>query len=163
MKKHSWAFALLPVVALIFMAAGQIDQNSFSFLFGSAEANSQKMITQGRHTFRFDTFGDEAFWGDTLKLHETINNLPPREALALGLKIDSRALPATVIQAIQNGTVNLNDPAVTLLLVKLRAVLGVVGFFNSEGKLKSVGLTCAVCHSTVDNSVAPSVGRRIDG
>jgi hypothetical protein len=79
------------------------------------------------------------------------------------LKIDSDALPSAVIQAIQNGTVNLNDPTVTLLLIKLKAVLGVVGFFNQSGTLGSVGLTCAVCHSTVDNSIAPSVGRRIDG
>jgi hypothetical protein len=83
--------------------------------------------------------------------------------LALGLKIDSDALPSAVIQAIQNGTVNLNDPTVTLLLIKLKAVLGVVGFFNQSETLGSVGLTCAVCHSTVDNSIAPSVGRRIDG
>jgi len=89
--------------------------------------------------------------------------LTPRQALGLGLKIDSQALPSTVIQAIKNGTVNLDDPAVTRLLIKLKAVLGVVGFFNADGTLRSVGLTCAVCHSTVDNSIAPSVGRRIDG
>lgn len=121
------------------------------------------MIQQGRHIFRFATFADQTFWGGKLKLHETINALTPRQALALGLKIDSEHLPAAVIQAIQNGTVNLDDPTVTRLLIKLNAVLGVVGFFNQNGSLSSVGLTCAVCHSTVNNSIAPSVGHRIDG
>jgi len=81
----------------------------------------------------------------------------------LGLKVDSEALPPAVIQAVQNGTVNLDDPTVTRLLLKLKAVLGVVGFFNTDGTLRSVGLACAVCHSTMDNSVASSIGRRIDG
>jgi hypothetical protein len=73
------------------------------------------------------------------------------------------ALPSAVVQAIESGTVNLNDPAVTLLLIKLDAVLGIQGFFNENGTLRSVGLTCAMCHSTVDNSIAPSIGKRIDG
>ena len=89
--------------------------------------------------------------------------MTPTQAWTLGLKVDSDALPPQVIQAIKNGTVNLNDPAVTRLLIKLKAVLGVVGFFNPDGTLRSVGLTCAVCHSTVDNSIAPSIGHRIDG
>jgi hypothetical protein len=79
------------------------------------------MIQQGRHIFRFATFADQTFWGGKLKLHETINVLTPRQALALGLKIDSEHLPAAVIQAIQNGTVNLDDPTVTRLLIKLNA------------------------------------------
>src|SRR5207302_8409352 len=108
-------------------------------------------------------FGDQAFWGGQLKLHEAINTLTPRQALALGLKLDSEALPPSVIQAIKNGTVNLDDPAVTRLLIKLNAVVGVVGFFNQSGMLGWVGLTCALCHSTVDDRVVPSVGHRIDG
>lgn len=93
------------------------------------------MIHQGRQTFRFDTFGDEAFWGGQLRLHETINKLTPRQALSLGLKVDSDALPLAAIEAIKNGKVNLDDPTVTRLLIKLNAVLGVVGFFN-EGQAK---------------------------
>src|SRR5262249_6813238 len=112
--KRYFGLALLATLVLIFAAAGQLSQSSFNFLFGSAEGNSDRMIRQGRQTFRFDTFGDQAFWGDQLKLHETINMLPPSLALKLGLKIDSAALPPAVIQAIQNGTVNLSDPAVTL-------------------------------------------------
>ncbi|HXF15031.1 MAG TPA: hypothetical protein VN517_17895 [Terriglobales bacterium] len=162
MKMRYVLLALLS--AVIFLAAdNQTSQNFGPEFFGSAEGNSQQMIMQGRHTFRFDTFGDEAFWGGQLKLHETINHLTPRQALELGLKVDSQALPPAVIDAIKNGKVNLNDPTVTLLLIKLKAVLGVVGFFNENGTLKSVGLTCAVCHSTVDNSIAPSIGKRIDG
>jgi hypothetical protein len=163
MSKRYLLLASLPIVVILLGAQNQTSQNSGSGFLGSAESNSTEMIKQGRDIFRFDTFGDEAFWGGTLKLHETINHLPPSQALALGLKVDSAALPPAVIQAIQNGTVPLNDPTVTLLLIKLRAVLGVVGFFNENGTLKSVGLTCAVCHSTVDNSSAPSIGRRIDG
>src|SRR5881394_4589234 len=161
MKKRHLLIALLPVAILI--TASTQNQTSSSTFFGSADSNSQSMIQQGRHTFRFDTFGDEAFWGGKLELHRAINNMTPTQALTLGLKVDSDALPPEVIQAIKNGTVNLNDPAVTRLLIKLKAVLGVVGFFNPDGTLRSVGLTCAVCHSTVDNSIAPSIGHRIDG
>jgi hypothetical protein len=161
MKARHLAVAFVLILILVLVAA-HANQDSGSNFIGSPETNSQQMIQQGRQIFRFDTFGDQAFWGGQLKLHQTINMLTPRQALALGLKIDSQALPPAVIQAIHNGTVNLNDPAVTRLLIKLKAVLGVVGF-NQNGTLSSVGLTCAVCHSTVDNSIAPSVGRRIDG
>ncbi|PYV53933.1 MAG: hypothetical protein DMG91_15890 [Acidobacteria bacterium] len=163
MKKLYTLLVLFPVLAFALIAAKVTTQDATSSLIGSAETNSERMIRQGRQIFQFDTFGDQAFWGGQLKLHQTINTLTPKQALALGLKIDSEALPPAVLQAIQNGTVNLNDPAVTLLLIKLKAVLGVLGFFNQNGTLSSVGLTCAVCHSTVDDSVAPSVGRRIDG
>jgi len=168
MRKSYLLLASLPVVLLLLAAQNQTTQNQTtedakSRFLGSAETNSREMIKQGRHIFRFDTFGDEAFWGGKLKLHQTINHLTPNQALELGLKVDSEALPPAVIQAIKSHMVNLNDPTVTLLLIKLNAVLGVKGFFNENGTLKSVGLTCAVCHSTVDNSVAPSIGRRIDG
>jgi hypothetical protein len=163
MKKHYALLASIPIVAILLAADQPSTQDSAANFLGSAEHNSKEMITQGRQIFRFDTFGDEAFWGDSLKLHQTINHLAPSQALQLGLKIDSEALPSAVIDAIKKGTVNLHDPTVTLLLIKLNAVLGVKGFFNENGTLKSVGLTCAVCHSTVDDSVAPSIGKRIDG
>ncbi|PYV52557.1 MAG: hypothetical protein DMG92_00580 [Acidobacteria bacterium] len=162
-KHHLLLLASIPIIVVLLAAQNETTQDTSSSFLGSAEGNSREMINQGRHIFRFDTFGDEAFWGGQLKLHETINHLTPRQAIELGLKVDSNALPPAVIQAIKSGTVNLNDPTVTLLLIKLKAVLGVVGFFNASGTLKSVGLTCAVCHSTVDNSIAPSIGRRIDG
>ena len=122
------------------------------------------MIEQGRQIFRYDTFGDEAFWGGTLRLHETVAQLPPTKALELGLKVDAEALPPDVVQQLKAGKLNLNDPAVTLTLLKLNAVVGVTGRFDQAGKqLASMGIQCALCHSTVDNSVAPGIGRRLDG
>ena len=138
----------------------------------SIAKNIRKMIDEGRQTFRFATFGDEAFWGDTLGLHKTIEGaangglgpgLSPSAALSLGLKVDVDALPESLIQDLKKGRVNLNDPAVTLALLKLNAVLGVTGFFNSGGTLNAVGIQCALCHSRVDDSLASGIGRRLDG
>jgi hypothetical protein len=125
-------------------------------------AASNRLFAEGKQIFRFDTFGDEAFWGGQLRLHETVRTLSPRRALGLGLKVDVDALPRDVVDALRKGKVNLDDPAVTATLLKLNAVLGVKGFFE-DGTLTSVGLTCAVCHSTVDDSLAPGVGHRLDG
>ncbi len=134
--------------------------------------NTQAMITAGRQTFRFDTFGDEAFWGDQLQLHRAIEGgqlggvgpgLSPRAALALGLKVDVDALPPALIDQLRAGQVNLDDPATTLALLKLNAVVGLTGFFNQQGTLRAVGIQCAVCHSTVDNSLTPGIGHRLDG
>jgi hypothetical protein len=134
--------------------------------------NAGEMIEQGRQIFRYDTFGDEAFWGDTLKLHRAIEGtkfggvgpgVSPKTALAVGLKVDMDALPKTLVQQIEKGKVDLDDPATTLALLKLNAVVGVQGRFNEDGSLKSVGINCALCHSTVDNSFAPGIGHRLDG
>jgi hypothetical protein len=144
------------------------DTGTSSFIIDHATST----IRKGRQIFRFDTFGDEAFWGGALKLHQAIEGarfggvgmgLSPRMALALGLKVDSNALPAAVKTALAGGTLNLDDPANTLALLKLNAVLGVTGFFRDNGSLRSVGLQCAFCHSTVDDSFAPGIGRRLDG
>jgi hypothetical protein len=129
-------------------------------------------IDRGRQIFRFDTFGDQAWWGGELRLHQAIEGakfggvgpgVSPRTALAVGLKVDVDALPPTIIQALKHNQVNLDDPAVTLLLLKLNSVVGVTGFFNASGGLKSVGIQCALCHSTVDDSFAPGIGHRLDG
>ncbi len=134
--------------------------------------NSQELLKHGRQTFRFDTFGDEAFWGDTLKLHQGIEGekfggvgpgVSPNTALAVGLKVDVDVLPENLIGELKQGKVNLDDPATTLALLKLNAVVGVNGSFNDDGSLKSVGITCALCHSTVDDSLAPGIGHRLDG
>jgi mono/diheme cytochrome c family protein len=130
------------------------------------------LFEQGRRTFRYDTFGDEAFWGDTLGLHKAIEGarlggvgpgVSPKTALAVGLKVDVDALPPSLITALKNGQVNLDDSATTLALLKLNAVVGVTGFFNQQGTLRAVGIQCAVCHSVVDNSLAPGIGHRLDG
>ena len=116
------------------------------------------MLKEGQHTFRFDTFGDEAWWGDTLHLHEAIEGvrfggigpgISPATALSLGLKVDLDALPQSLAQQIKICKINLNDPAVTLALLKLNSVVGVTGHSNPNGSLKSVGIQCALCHSTV--------------
>jgi hypothetical protein len=135
-------------------------------------ANALPLLEDGKQIFRFDTFGDEAFWGDTLKLHHAIEGtkfggvgagVSPKTALAVGLKVDMDALPADLVDKIKRGQVNLDDPATTLALIKLNSVLGVQGQFNRDGSLKAMGITCAFCHSTVDNAFAPGIGHRLDG
>ena len=135
-------------------------------------SQAQDLIAEGKQIFRFDTFGDEDFWGGQLMLHDAIQGeqfggvgpgVSPATALEVGLKVDVRALPQTLRNQLRRGQVDLNDPAVTLALLKLNAVVGVQGFFNSDGSLSSIGITCALCHSTVDDSFAPGIGRRLDG
>ncbi|HXS95175.1 MAG TPA: hypothetical protein VN736_11255 [Candidatus Limnocylindrales bacterium] len=135
-------------------------------------SDAQSMVLEGRRTFRFDTFGDEAFWGDALMLQLAVEGpghggvapgVSPRTALALGLKVDIDALPPSIIQALRAGALNLDDPGVTLTLLRLNAVVGLTGFFNNSGTLRSIGIQCALCHSLVDNSFAQGIGHRLDG
>ncbi|HEY6943658.1 MAG TPA: hypothetical protein VI431_00860 [Candidatus Acidoferrum sp.] len=159
--------------------------NQSQSLQDPVQQSAVQLVKLGRHTFRFDTFGDESFWGDTLMLHKAIEGaklggvgpgVSPKTALAVGLKVDVDALPANLVVALNHGQVNLNDPATTLALLKLNAVVGVTGFFNSSGTLQSIGIQCALCHSTVDNSmpqfcagvIQPNpgtgcIGHRLDG
>jgi hypothetical protein len=134
--------------------------------------NAQQMMKQGKEIFRYDTFGDEVYWTGKLKLHQAIEGskfggvgagVSPKTALAVGLKVDMDALPEPLVNQIKQGKVNLDDPATTLALIKLDSVLGVKGTFNSDGSLKALGLSCAVCHSTVDDAFAPGIGHRLDG
>jgi cytochrome c5 len=134
--------------------------------------NADRLLEQGREIFRYDTFGDQDFWGGALGLHQAIEGtqhggvgpgVSPATALAVGLKVDVDALPATLIQQLKNGQVNLNDPGTTLALLKLNSVVGVTGFFKPDGTLQSVGIQCALCHTNVDNSLAPGIGHRRDG
>ena len=134
--------------------------------------DAEAMVQSGQETFRFDTFGSEAFWGGTLKLHQAIAGekqggigpgLSPTAALTLGLRVDSEALPKKLLKALRKGDVDLEDPASTLELLRHDAVLGLTGFFGEAGNLESVGIQCALCHSTVDDSFDPGIGRRLDG
>jgi len=138
----------------------------------TVDRHAARTLEEGRHIFRFDTFGDEAFWGDTIKLHQAIEGtgfggvgpgVSPRTALAVGLKVDVDALPSALVANLKKGQVNSNDPATTLALLKLNAVIGVTGIFASNGNLSSIGIQCALCHTNVDNSLAPGIGHRLDG
>jgi hypothetical protein len=128
-------------------------------------ADSERMATQGRQIFRFDTFGDEVFWGGQLRLNEAIaSGLSPRRALDLGLKVDVDALPQQIVQRIRRGDVDLDSPATTLALLRSNAVVGLTGFFDTSGnRLTSIGIQCALCHSTVNDSLSPGIGTRLDG
>ena len=117
----------------------------------------------GQAVFRFDTFGDEQFWTAVLRMDEAIAAVDPATALAVGLKVDVDALPPAIIAALRAGQVDLMSPAVTTELLRLNAVVGVQGKVNAAGRLTSVGVTCALCHSSVDNSFAKGIGKRLDG
>ena len=134
--------------------------------------NAARMIEEGRRIFRFDTFGDEVWFGDTLKLHQAIEGskhggvgpgVSPKTALAVGLKVDMDAIPPALVEQLKAGKVDLDDPATTLALLKINSVVGVTGFFNQDGSLRSIGVQCAFCHSTVDNAFTAGIGHRLDG
>jgi len=138
---------------------------------GRILASAIQSIQDGRKTFRFDTFGDEAFWGGELQLNRAIEGgqlgglgagISPNAALKLGLKVDVDALTPPLLSRIKTHQLNLDDPATTLALLKLNAVVGLKGFFTGN-QLSGVGITCALCHSTVDNSLAFGIGHRLDG
>jgi hypothetical protein len=133
-----------------------------SLVAGSRPATSANPHV-GQAIFRFDTFGDEQLWTDVLRMHEVLAEVDPTTALGVGLKVDSDALPPDLIAALAAGDVDLTDPDVTVVLLKLNAVVGVVGKVNDADQLTSVGITCALCHSTVDDSLADGIGRRLDG
>jgi cytochrome c553 len=135
----------------------------FAAVFSSQLSAQRADKASGQTIFRFDTFGDEQLWTDVLRMHEVIATVSPKTALSVGLKVDVEALPATVVAALRDGQVNLDDPAVTLELLRLNAVVGLMGKIDDTGQLVSVGTTCALCHSTVDNSFASGIGRRLDG
>src|ERR1041384_6604655 len=134
--------------------------------------HAQRMLEEGKQTFRYDTFGSEAFWGDALQLHTAIAGskhggvgpgVSTKTALSVGLKVDADALPAALKNQLKAGKVDLDDPATTIALLKLNAVVGVTAFANPDGSVKSMGIQCAFCHSTVDDSFAPGIGKRLDG
>jgi hypothetical protein len=138
----------------------------------SDSTHQERLFAEGKQIFRFDTFGDEDYWGGQLQLHKAIEGeenggvgpgLSPRGALGAGLKVDADALPRALVEALKRGEVDLDSPDTTLALLKLDSVVGVKGFFNRRGTLRSVGITCALCHSTVNDSLAPGIGKRLDG
>jgi mono/diheme cytochrome c family protein len=153
-------------------ASAETDGAALSANDRAIARHADGMLEDGRNVFRFDTFGSEAFFGDALQLHTAIAGganggvgpgVSPRTALAVGLKVDSQALPAPLVAQLRAGKVNLDDPATTLALLRLNAVVGLTGKFDETGRIQSIGVQCALCHSTVDDSFAPGIGKRLDG
>jgi len=165
---NGWLAAALtiPIVVCTAAASDQYDPRNFR-----VDLQALRTIDAGRQTFRFATFGSEAFWGDELQLHQAIAGaknggigpgVSPQAALQLGLKVDVDALPPQVKKAIRTGALDLTDPSNTLQLLRLNAVIGLTGTFSGD-RLSAVGIQCALCHSTTDNSFAPGIGHRLDG
>ena len=165
------AGSLLYVLALTFAVSGPAEgpresvssntEQHQALLRPDAARNDR--LREGRNVFRYDTFGDEQLWTDVLRMQEAIRGVDPATALAVGLKVDVEALPPGVIDALRAGLVDLTDPAVTVELLRLDAIVGVRGSVDGNGALAKVGVTCALCHSSVDDSFAPGIGRRLDG
>ncbi len=170
----SGALVVMGATALATAAGSAAPRASVKTIASSRDGgdDGSALIAKGKQVFRDYTFGDQTFWGGTLELDKAIEGaknggvgpgISPVAALGLGLKVDVDRLPQAVQDGIKNGTIDLNDPNTTLALLKLNAVVGVKGIFNSDGSLKTVGIECALCHSTVDNSFAPGIGHRLDG
>jgi hypothetical protein len=171
--RHAASLLLAACTNLISLPTWSADNGSYAAPQSQHDGPraDERVLDQGRRTFRFDTFGDEAFWGDRLRLHEAIEGsalggvgpgVSPRTALAVGLKVDVDALPETLVHDLRAGRVDLESPATTVALLRLNAVVGVTGFFSGTA-LNSIGIQCALCHSTVDNSLAAGIGHRLDG
>jgi hypothetical protein len=171
--KKSWLLCGVVIAIVVLSQCSKIDAvNTEAIRADTVLAENAKLTAEGQDIFRFDTYGDEDFWSGLLHLDKAIAGeanggygagVSPKTALSVGLKVDAEALPASVVEGISNGSVNLDDPATTLALLKMNAVVGVKGNFTQNGQLKSIGITCASCHSTVDNSFAPGIGKRLDG
>jgi hypothetical protein len=170
-RKDEIRSVLLVIIGVVLILAA-ITSQALSQDGDPVQDNALRMIEEGRQIFRYDTFGDEVFWGDALKMHQAIageanggvgTGVSPNTALSVGLKVDMDALPAELVTQVEAGEVDLDDPATTLALLQLNAVVGVTGFFDDNGNIVSFGIQCALCHSTVDDAFAPGIGHRLDG
>src|SRR5688572_5053897 len=176
-KKQIVIIALISVIVSFIQCSKEFEKTDSDTTVMKANeltksAKDKSLIAEGKQIFRFDSFGDEDFWSGLLHLDKAIlgsanggfgPGVSPNTALSVGLKVDAEALPPNVVAGITNGSINLNDPLTTVELLKLNAVVGVKGNFDNAGKLQSIGITCASCHSTVDNSFAQGIGNRLDG
>jgi hypothetical protein len=166
-------FLSLTLVCIVLAYAGAPEKHAGPPFNDLISENARKMFEDGKNIFRFDTFGDEEFWGGTLRLHEPIAGekhggsgpgLTPKQALALGLKVDTDQLPAPVVALLKAKKVDFDDPKYTILLLKHDSVVGVKAFWDEKKeKLTSIGITCGFCHSSVDDAIQPGIGRRLDG
>ena len=160
-------FTVVVAAGAIGLACGRSVSVTSSQPTGFVSGGDVENVDEGRRVFRFETFGDEQFWTDTARMHEVVQkSVSPKLALSVGLKVDAEAIPPDVAQAIKEGKVDLESPATTVALLKLNAVVGLKGTVATVGgrdTLTALGVTCALCHSMVDNSFAPGIGKRLDG
>lgn len=173
MRNKKQVLVIAPIVAaLVFIQCSKSFDKNVSATEATSQQNKKSLVSDGKQIFRYDAFGDEDFWSGLLHIDKAIegsanggfgNGVGPNTALAVGLKVDVDALPPDVIAGIKSGTINLDDPATTIALLKLNSVVGVKGNFDNAGNLQSIGITCASCHSTVDNSLTFGIGKRLDG
>ncbi len=160
-------------IVLLFMVGGLAITQCTKEKHSRIPPEQPALVVDGKQIFRYDDFGDDDFWSGLLHLDKAVagagnggygTGVSPATALSVGLKVDADALPADLVAAIKAGKVDLNNPATTLALLKLNAVVGIKGTFDTtSGSFKSLGITCALCHSTVDNSFATGIGKRLDG
>ena len=169
MKKNLMIPALLIVVAFGLFSCNKNDPGQPPPGDGQLHLPplDKQLVQQGKQVFRYETFGDETFWTDVLQMNKVIETaVSPNTALSVGLKVDAEALPPSVVAGIQDGSISLDDPQSTLALISLNAVVGIKGTVskNADGSLKldRMGITCALCHSTVDNSFTKGIGKRLD-
>lgn len=164
--------AILIFILAVFVQCSESDELESLIPSKDKVEKHKSLVQEGKDIFRFDTYGDEDFWSGVLHIDKAIAGeenggfgpgVSPRAALEIGLKVDAEALPPQIVSGIRSGEVDLDDPATTLELLKLDAVVGVKGIFDEEGSMKAIGITCASCHSTVDDSFAPGIGKRLDG
>ena len=159
-RPRGWAHLLVLVIAVIALDA--CDRTPSGPGGGDPGPIDPELAAEGREIFRYDDFGDSGFWTDTLRLHELVEQVDPRTALELGLKVDADAIPPEVLEAVLADPESLSDPAVTRALLSLDAVVGVRATVEGD-RVTRIGITCALCHSTVDDAVAPGIGGRLDG
>lgn len=150
---------VMATLALLALTTGVVLVGCEKGKLSSEVVASSGPVADGQRIFRFDTFGDEQLWTDTLRLHEVIEKtVDPTTALTVGLKVDSDMLPPGILKK-----VDLKSPATTVALLKMNAIVGIQATVDSNNHITRIGVTCALCHSTVDNSVMPGIGRRKDG
>ena len=157
------AASIVFVLAMVFAVSGLTPATQARQVAAASAPDGESQRRGGQAIFRFDTFGDEQLWTDVLRMHEVIQGVAPVTALAVGLKVDVEALRPETVAALRAGEVDLTNPAVTVELLRQNAVVGVKGTINEAGQLTKVGITCALCHSSVDNAFAAGIGRRLDG
>ncbi len=163
MKNLAAASLALAVLAACSSSTGS-SGNTDSTMPQVVNVENNKQVPAGMHIFRFDTFGDERFWTDTAHLNNVIQtSVSPRVALSVGLKVDADALTPDILAALRSGRIDLNSPATTVALLKLNAVVGVIAKVDAHNNIRAAGISCALCHSTVNNSVARGIGSRLDG